>query len=168
MFLFKGKPDLPMSNNNGTTLIELIFAIVILSIGLTGIFSALIAITAKSSDPLIEMQAISIGQSYLEEILSKEFPATNPCSFSSGTGARTRASYNNICDYSTMGNSKPSPVQDQFGNNIKGLENYKVTVNIDFNTLLTYGPDAVRVNVIVYHPVINQLLLTGYKLKYKL
>jgi MSHA pilin protein MshD len=57
----------------GLSLIELIVAIVIISVGLVGILSVLRLSTAKSADPLVSKQAIAVADALMEEILSRDF-----------------------------------------------------------------------------------------------
>ena len=57
------------------------------------------AIVGRSADPMIRIQAVAVGESYLEEALLKPFldPATlTRCPASPG-GARDN--FNNVCDY---------------------------------------------------------------------
>jgi MSHA pilin protein MshD len=60
-------------NNSGFSLIELVFAIVILSIGLTAFITLIINTTKNSIDPQIRQQGNAIAQAYLEEIMLNSF-----------------------------------------------------------------------------------------------
>jgi len=142
-------------HNHGFTLIELIIAIVILTIGATA-FVTLIINTAKNSiDPAIRQQANAIAQSYLEEIMLNPFcdpafdpdsdPATgcetdcvvsacstgspNACGGANAPGGPEagRAVFDDVCDYNNLPDTQ---VRDQLGNLIPGLGNYRVNVSV--------------------------------------
>ncbi|MGC8733075.1 MAG: type IV pilus modification PilV family protein, partial [Halothiobacillaceae bacterium] len=52
---------------HGFTLIELVLAVVILSIGLAGILLVYSQTVAKSADPMLRQQALALAEGYLEE-----------------------------------------------------------------------------------------------------
>lgn len=58
---------------SGFSLIELIIAIVILSIGVTAFITLIVNTTKNSVDPQIRQQANAIAQSYMEEIMLNQF-----------------------------------------------------------------------------------------------
>ena len=109
----------------GATLVELIMTIVVLAVGLSGIFNV-IGITAQhSADPMVLQQAINISESYLSEITSKPFPTALPCPNTPAAGARE--AYNDTCDFNGLNDTG---AHNQFAQQIPGLENYNVTVAI--------------------------------------
>lgn len=61
------------SGQRGLSLIELLIAIVILSIGLVGILAMLRVTTARSADPLVTKQTVAVADALMEEILSRDF-----------------------------------------------------------------------------------------------
>lgn len=61
------------SAQHGLSLIELVVAIVIISVGLVGILSVLRLSTTKSADPLVSKQARAVADALMEEILSRDF-----------------------------------------------------------------------------------------------
>lgn len=64
----------------GSTLIELIFSIIIISIALTGILSVMNQTVKHSADPIIQYKAITIAESYLENTLSKAYSSISSSS----------------------------------------------------------------------------------------
>jgi len=60
-------------NNSGFSLIELVVAIVILSIGMTAFITLIINTTKNSVDPQIRQQGNAIARAYLEEIMLNPF-----------------------------------------------------------------------------------------------
>jgi MSHA pilin protein MshD len=110
---------------SGTTLIELIMTIVVLSLGMAAIFKAIGLTSQHGADPMALQQAINIGEAYLSEIASKSFPATaSPCNPSNTVGGRT--SYNDTCDY----NGLSQPPTNQLGIALPNLGAYQVTVAV--------------------------------------
>ena len=81
----------------GLTLVELIVFIVVVSVGLAGIL-VVINLTVKSSaDPIQRKQAISLAESILEEVLTKDATATLPeVNFNT---CPNRTSYVGVRDY---------------------------------------------------------------------
>lgn len=143
-------------NSKGFTLLELIVAIVVISIGIAGFAQLINTATVNSIDPQLRQQANAIARAYLEEITSKPFcepdfdPDADPstgcsadctvsaCSTSSpsacggpneaagGEGAN-RALFDDICDYTNLPDTL---VRDQDGTEITSLSDFRVTVNV--------------------------------------
>jgi MSHA pilin protein MshD len=151
-------------NNDGFTLVELIIAIVIISVALTGTMLAISLTSKYSADPMTNRQASAIAQAYLDEILTQAFPTSFPCGTPPSGG---RSTYTNICDYQGLSNTG---AQDQYGNPISGLGSYNVAVNIDGTTAalgtLTPGTQVVRVDVTVTRNLMPTLIISGYRTNY--
>ncbi len=119
-------------SQRGVTLIELIFSIVILSVSLIGVMSVFHQTTTNSANPIVEHQAIAIAESYLEEILLKNFceddTDTMNCPLIVGkeTG-ETRSTFNDVDDYHGLNDTG---VHDQRGNLVTTLSNYNVSVAV--------------------------------------
>ncbi|MCF6204171.1 MAG: hypothetical protein L3J59_10970 [Methylococcaceae bacterium] len=62
-----------LKKQSGTSLIELVFSIIIISISLTGILSVMTQTISHSADPIVQFKAITIAESYLEKTLSKTY-----------------------------------------------------------------------------------------------
>jgi len=147
----------------GFTLIELIVSIVLLSIVITGTLSVFITAMKSSADPMIIHQGIAIAESYLEEMMSKDFPS-GTCPTPSGG----RSTYANICNYYGFATAAPT---DQMGNAIAALSRYTVAVNVDHTTAqlgtLTSGANqVVRVDVTVSHPNMSAMTFSVYRTNY--
>ena len=147
---------------SGVTLIELMVGISIISISVVGILMAINTAGILSADPLAQMQSVSIAESYLEEILSKDFPVT-PCPI-----ATNRSDFTNICQYDGL-SEKPT---DQAGTAVAGLENYTVIVQVNKTTVslgspeLSPGTQVVRIDVKVSHPRTPMMTFSVYKTSY--
>jgi len=86
-----------MSNSrlSGMTLIELIVAIVIISIGLAGMLLAFNTTVRHSGDPLVRKQMSAIADEMMEEILLKPFAVAA----NAAPAACARDTYNDVRDY---------------------------------------------------------------------
>lgn len=148
-------------SKKGFTLIEVVIAIAIISIALTGTLLAFQTVVRSSADPLIYQQATSIGKSYLEEIMSRQFPTSLPCPAPPGGG---RSVYEDVCDYNNL---TDVGARNQNGQTITGLEAYTVNVVLDTATAalgaLTPGTQVIRIDVTVSHASIPNLLFSGYR-----
>ena len=78
------------------TLIELIVAIVIIGIGLTGVLLTFTTTVRHSADPMIRKQLSAIADEMMEEILLKPFAVTAPNPPFAGCA---RDTYNDVRDY---------------------------------------------------------------------
>ncbi len=156
-------------SQGGVTLIELVISIVIISVGVAGILSVMNLTAAKSADPVLRMQSLAIAQSYLEEILLRDF--ADPDVDAEGTN---RAIFDDVDDYHALANngclstSAACPVPgdcacDQFGAPIDDLPNYTIGVSVVADTL--NGAPVQRVAVTVSHQRVPDvgLTLTGYR-----
>lgn len=143
-----------LNTQSGTTLIELIISIVIISIALTGILSVMNQTVNHSADPLIQHQAIAIAESYLEEVLLQSY--SNP---SGGYSGSDRSQFDDVNDYNGLSDIG---VKDQQGNSVATLSNYTVSVTVSIATLADGIPSKkVIVRVSGGNTNIN---LAGYKM----
>ena len=137
----------------GFTLIELVVAIVVISVGCVGVVLMSSQLSARDADPLIRSQAIAIAEAYLSEILLKSYldPDTSTvCPAAEGGG---RSVYDNVCDYSGLSEvgarsvTSPSTV-------ITGTDEYQIDVVVDQSASLgayTGSASVLRVDVHVKH-----------------
>lgn len=154
---------------SGFTLVELVISMTMISIALLGTLLAINTATLFSGDPLVTHQSMAIGESYLEEILQKDFPIF-PCPSPPSPGGRS--AFNNICQYHGLLESPTS----QSGSQISPqLNAYKVSVAVDgTNSVLgppnfpslTPGSEVVRIDVTVSHPRISGMTFSAYRTKY--
>lgn len=149
-----------LHNQSGVTLIELIVAMIVISIALGGVLMVMNYTTSHSADPVLRHQAIAIAEAYMEEITLKNF--TDPDGIEVG---ETRATFDDVDDY----NNLPDPlVRDQTGAAIAALANYRVAVNV---AALNYGPvgnqiAGLQIDVTVTDPAGQVFTLTGYRAPY--
>ena len=156
-------PETKLSRLSGFTLIEVIVTIVVLSVSATAILSMFTNTIRTSADPMIQQQAMSIAEAYMEEILLK--PIADPDGSEAG---ETRSSYDDVDDYAALTNAA---IEDQNGVAIADLSNYSVSVTVtqvtDVNELNgVVFPDALRIRVSVDHTVLDPIVLHGYRTGY--
>lgn len=157
----------------GTTLVELIITIMVVSVALTGVLMVINFNARTSADPMIHHQTAAIAEAYLEEILTKEF--TDP----DGTNAgETRATYDNVADYHNLANNGcltttaacptlGSCACNQNGDPIDGLQGYVVSVQITSEALGSIGAANVwRVQVRVTPPRGDAIVISSYRTNY--
>jgi MSHA pilin protein MshD len=145
------------------TLVEVIVTIVVVSIASVALMS-FANMVRGSADPVIQQQATTIAESYLEEILLRSFNDPQGGETGADEGEAGRAEYDDVKDYRSLA---AGPAADQFGNPVAALAAYTVTVNIT-NTALGGIPaaDALRVDVSVSHAAISNILLSGFRTRY--
>lgn len=134
-----------MRRQRGTTLIEMVISIVIISITVTSIMMVIFQTTSNSANPMIRTQAIAIAEAYMEEIIVQ--PLTDPAGGDTGSAeaGETRASYDDVTDYHNL--SDVTGAVDQSGNSIAGLEGYNVFVNVTSSTLNSRPAQRIHINV---------------------
>jgi MSHA pilin protein MshD len=146
-------------NIQGFTLIELIVAMVVISVALVGVMSVINYTTLHSADPVLRQQAIAIAEAYMEEITLKNFADPDV------DGEVNRALFDDVSDYNGL---TDNGARDQNGNAIAGLGNYIVGVTVQNSN---YGPvgsevAGLRIDVTVTDPAGERLTLTGLRANY--
>lgn len=146
-------------NTQGFTLIELIIAMVIISVALGGVLSVLNYTSLHSADPVLRHQALAIAEAYMEEITLKQYADPDI------DGEASRALFDDVDDYNGLADSG---ARDQAGNAIAGLDGYNVSVSV---APQNYGPAGaeiagLRIVVTLTDPAGESLALTGYRADY--
>lgn len=156
-----------LNRQSGVTFVELVIAIVIISVALVGILSVMTMTTSHSADPMIRQQAAAIAQAYMEEIQLRSFcdPDTGSCGCN-GVYEASRDLYDNICDYDDP--SLPSNVRDQDNAVISELSGYTVSVTVAETALESIpSGDALKIDVQVSHPTgLVDFNLTSFRTRY--
>ena len=148
-----------LTNKKGVTLIELIVAMVVISIALAGVLLVINYTTLHSADPVLRHQALAIAEAYMEEITLKNF--TDP----DADGEASRDLFDDVDDYNGLSDSG---ARDQNDNAIAGLANYSVGVSVQAQN---YGPSGsevsgLKIDVTVTDPAGESFVLTGYRAGY--
>lgn len=152
----------PASKTRGVTLVELIIAIAVIGVAFTGMMAAYSSMVGRSADPMIYQQAIAIGDSFLEEIASKDYPV----SFSGSCPAppASRAMFDDVCDYAGYSSSNLTDI----AGNALGITGYQVSVTVSAagGQLSLPANDALLITVSVNHPLGSTLSLNTYRARF--
>ncbi len=140
----------------GFTLIEIITTIVILSVAATAIMSMFTNTIRSSANPMIQQQAISVAEAYMEEILLKSFSDPD------GIGGESRANFDDVLDYNGLNDNG---ARDHSDNPISDLDDYTVTVTV--STLNLNGiANALHIRVSVDHTVLDSITIDSFRTDY--
>ncbi len=150
-----GPRDWRRDRQRGLTLIEMVLAIVIVSVGLAGVLLAFSTVTRASADPVVAQQMLAIAEEMLEEIELKPYTVAanatpSPCA---------RNTFNDVLDYD--GYTAASGICTIDGTAIPSLATYAVQVHVQAGTLGGVG-SARRIDVTVTHGS-DSLTLTGWR-----
>jgi MSHA pilin protein MshD len=108
---------------SGLTLIELIVAIVIISVGLAGLLVAVTTTVRGSADPMLRKQMLAVAEEMLEEVALKPYTAAANVA----PAACARDTYNDIFDYNGYNQTGLCDIE---GNAIAALAGYSVLVSV--------------------------------------
>ncbi len=156
-----------MRRARGFTLIELVVTLVVIGIAATALLSVFTSTVRGSADPVIQQQATTIAEAYVEEILLQAFAdptAPEQGAASTEAGETSRALFDDVQDYNHLGTTQ---VRDQNNNPIAALAAYSVTVSVTGAALDTVPATAsMRIRVTVSHPAITPITLVAYRTNY--
>lgn len=135
------------SRRRGFTLVEMVLAIVVLGVGLTGVLLAFQGTVRRSADPLVQRQLQAVAEGLLDEVLSRPYAAV---AGGAGSGC-ARDAFNDVDDYNGYA---PGQVCDVAGNAVPALTGYTVSVTVQGSSLggvaakrvqvtATRGPDSI-------------------------
>jgi len=146
-----------MRRQTGTTLIELVIAIVIISIASSTVLMVLSTSIASSADPMIRHQAVAIAEAYLEEIALRSFADPDGVD-----GEASRDLYDDVDDYDGL---VDVGARDQFNNAVAGLDDYTVTVAVAASSALPpiASTDVFLISVTITHAANIDFTVSGYR-----
>lgn len=151
----------------GVNLIELLVAIVIISIASTGVLLVYAQAVRFSADPMVQQQALAVAEAYLDEILARAVTEPGGAESGGAEAGETRATYDDVQDYAGLGDNPP---RDQDGNvadfapadGQPDLAGYAVDVTITPNVDVS-GVTMTQVDVRVRYAPVVDFTLTGYR-----
>jgi MSHA pilin protein MshD len=150
-----------MRSQAAFTLIELLVTIIVIAISATALMGVYTNMVRGSADPVIQQQAITVAEAYLEEILRKDYDDPVLPETGGAEGTESRGSFNDVQDYNDLPDNQ---VRDQNNNPILALAAYSVTVSVAAAVL--NGVNAMRVDVTVTHPAISAISLSAFRTAY--
>lgn len=150
------------SGQRGFTMIEMIVAMVIIAVGLTGVLIVFQSSVRASVNPLVNKQLLAVAEELLEEIELRPYDAAV-----GGTSAGcARAGFRRVSDYngytSTVGTVKS--ICDIDGVPIALLNGYTASVTV--TTEAWQGITAKRIRVTVQRGANETLTLTSWRTPY--
>ncbi len=154
------KPDTCTARTeSGTTLVELVVFIVVVSIAVVGVLSVYSLAVGYSSDPVMRKQSVAIAESMLEEIELKNYAP-------GGYSGPDRSRFDDVLDYDGYSSHGIHSID---GTPIPSLSAYNVSVSVLQNQPL--GPvgeetNALLIRVTVTDPAGGAITLTGYRTGY--
>jgi len=154
-------------HRSGFTLVELVIALSVASIGVVALLKTYSSVVQRSADPMIAAQTIAIAESFMEEITAHAFldPATGTVC---PAAPASRNNFDNICDYNAY---STSTIVDLAGNTLS-LTGYQVSVSVLTGAAVAghlgaiSGNDLVQIKVAVRNPLQETFLLSAYRTRY--
>ena len=162
----------------GTTLIELVMTIVIISVAIAGVVGAFSLIAGRSADPLNQTRAVALSQLYMDEILAKQFADESPI----GGGAvdktkadclnigvddidvddESRSTFNDVDDYDVLDDYPPKNSEED---SLGGYSNFRVSVSVQCAGTEVDLADyqAKRIDITITDPSGNDYLFSAYR-----
>ena len=150
-----------MRRQSAFTLIEIIVTIVVVGIAATALLSVFANMVRGSADPMIQQQATTIAEAYLEEIMLRAYDDPQVAELGVAEPGETRPTYDDVQDYNSLGTTQ---VRDQNNNPIAALSDYQVTVTVNAAVLNTVG--AMQIDVSVSHPATGAIVLSAFRTDY--
>lgn len=150
-----------MRRQSAFTLIEIIVTIIVIGVAGTALLSVFTNMIRGSADPVIQQQATTIAEAYLEEIMLRAYDDPQVAESGAAEAGETRPTYDDVQDYNSLGTTQ---VRDQNDNPIAALSDYQVTVAVNaavFNTV-----NAMQIDVTVTHPATGSILLSAFRTDY--
>jgi MSHA pilin protein MshD len=147
----------------GMTLIELIIAVVIISVGLAGVLAVFSTSVSGSANPVIHKQMTAIAEGMMEEIVLKTYSGSTT---SATPGCVSRTGYTTIWNYNNY--STTSQICDAGGNVITALNGYSMSVSVvaDATTFSTSNVTAAANITVTVSYGSQTLSLTGWRTNY--
>lgn len=151
--------------SRGFTLLELIVAMVVISVGLAGLLMAFNVAMRHSADPVANKQMLAVAEGLIDEILLKPHAvngvalANSPVSC--GSAGAERGDFDDVRDYHAY---ETSGVCDIDGAAVAGLAAYRVRVDVLSGSWQSI-PDVLTIQVSVTRDQ-QTLTLTGRRTPY--
>jgi MSHA pilin protein MshD len=156
------------AGQRGVTLVELVLAILIVSIAVSSVLGVLGLTAGRSADPLLARQSLAVAESLLAEILAQPFTANDLDGGANAIGpeaGETRGSavapFDHVDDYHGYA---MNGIVAANGSAIAGLSGYSAAVTVQPQALGTIGAsEGLLVTVTVTAPGGSQVALSGFR-----
>lgn len=145
-----------MRRQRGMTLIEVVVSTTVIAIAGSVLLGTLGYINRNSGNAMLQAQAQSIANAYLNEITTKRF--TDPDGID---GEPSRDLYDDVNDYNGLDDAS---ARDRFGNVVANFHVHVDVVNVALNGVP--AARSLRVDVIVDYGPGLQVLASGFRMNY--
>ena len=150
-----------MRRQSAFTLIEIVVTIIVIGISATALMSVFTNMIRGSADPVIQQQATTIAEAYLEEIMLRVVDDPQGPESGGEEAGESRPTYDDVQDYNDLGTTQ---VRDQNDNPVAALSDYQVTVTV--NGAALNGVAAMRIDVSVTHALTGTITLSAFRMDY--
>ncbi|PKO89155.1 MAG: hypothetical protein CVU18_04885 [Betaproteobacteria bacterium HGW-Betaproteobacteria-12] len=166
----------------GLTLVELIVAMIVISVGVAGVLSAYNISVRASVDPMLAKQAVAIGEALLEEVRLAPSTFCDPDDANAETAASPAACaslpegigpeagdarpFDNVNDYHGL---VLNPIADVSGTAVAGLNGFAASISVQpaaLNSISDVSGEALRIVVSVTAPTGDVFAIEGYRARY--
>jgi MSHA pilin protein MshD len=155
-------PLVTSRRQRGLSMIELIFAIVIVSVGLVALLIPIISAVKNSADPVITKQMVAVAEATMEEIELMPFTGT----FGGPYTQANRPQFDAVPDYNNFSTAGIFTI-DNPAAPIAGLASYNLNVSVTGTALGALPPaQAYLISVTVTGPNGSTLTLSGFRTSY--
>lgn len=151
------------SKQQGVTLVEMVIAIAVAGIAISGLAAAFSNLAGRTADPMIQTQAQVATEALMDEILLRPF--IDPTSGATcSTIPANRSDFDDVCDYRGY---TTSGVFDASGNSIEGLETYEVSVSVTQSAVAgVTSSNSFLITVTTRSPLDADIVLSAYRMNY--
>lgn len=151
----------------GFTLVEMIIAIVVISVGVAGVLAAFSTTVKSSGDPMVRKQMLAVAEEMMEEILLKPYAVSGVAPVNAtvacGVAGAVRTAFDDVSDYNGY---RTTSVCDIDGTLVAGLSSYAVQVSVSVVSLGSPAVAATKRILVTVTTGSDTLSLTGWRTDY--
>ena len=156
------------SRHQGVTLVELVIAIVVISIALLASVSSFSLLAGRSANAMVQSRSLELAQLYLDEILARRFDeASDPTGVPPYSGAcrvtddgESRGQFDDVDDFHGLNESPPSLIDLPADTDYNG---FAVAVTVVCDNSVGSNGSAKRITVTVTAPDGQQSPFSVYR-----
>jgi MSHA pilin protein MshD len=149
----------------GFTLIEMLIAIIIISVGVIGVLAAYSTSVRGSADAAVGKQLVAIADEMMAEVLLRPYGTGTIASGGSVMGCSPAASRAAFASVGAYNGYQTSDICDIDGVAVSGLSGYRVAVAVQSTTLGNPGVNALQITVTATRGGLS-IALNGYRTGY--